>query len=76
MSLKCIYNYKTAQLTFNICDNSLVYDGFGKRDRQSWSEPDTGVSVKIPSEMSAVLKINLCGTEIVVLILLEGGTGR
>ena len=72
-SLKCIYNYKTA---FNICDNSLVYDGFGKRDRQSWSGPDSGVNVKIPSEMSAVLKINLCGAGIVVLILLEGGTGR
>ena len=64
------------QLTLNICDNSLVYDGFGKRDRQSWSEPDTGVSVKIPSEMSAVLKINLCGTGVVVLILLQVGTGR
>ena len=76
MSLKCIYNYKTAQLTLNICDNALVYDGFGKRDRQSWSEPDTGVSAKIPSEMSAVLKIKLCGTGLVVLILLQAGTGR
>ena len=64
------------QMTLNICDNSLVYDAFGKRDRQSWSGPDSGVSVKMPSEMSAVLKINLCGTGVVVLILLLWGSGR
>ena len=60
-------------MTLNICDNSLVYDAFGKRDRHSRSGPDSGVSVKMPSEISAVLKINLCGTEIVVLILLQAG---